>query len=65
MLNDVTIEQCVEYQDLILLYTEKQLNPNSYDVTLQDTILVFVKDMKDGYVATAIMTDMICIMLDD
>nr|DAZ79692.1 MAG TPA: dCTP deaminase dUTPase [Caudoviricetes sp.] len=49
MLNDVTIEQCVEYQDLILPYTEKQLNPNSYDVTLQDTILVFAKDEKACY----------------
>lgn len=49
MLNDVTIEQCVEYQDLILPYTEKQLNPNSYDVTLQDTILVFDMDTEDGY----------------
>lgn len=49
MLNDITIEQCVEYQDLILPYTEKQLNPNSYDVTLQDTIIIFAKDMKDCY----------------
>lgn len=49
MLNDITIEQCVEYQDLILPYTGKQLNPNSYDVTLQDTIIIFAKDMKDCY----------------
>lgn len=48
MLNDITIEQCVEYQDLILPYTEKQLNPNSYDVTLQDTIVIF-DAKKDGY----------------
>lgn len=49
MLNDTTIEQCVDHQDLILPYTEKQLNPNSYDVTLQDTIIVYAKDMEDGY----------------
>ena len=49
MLNDITIEQCVDHQDLILPYTEKQLNPNSYDVTLQDTIVIFAKDVKDGY----------------
>nr|UVX53226.1 MAG: dUTPase [Bacteriophage sp.] len=49
MLNDITIEQCVDHQDLILPYTEKQLNPNSYDVTLQDNIITFVKDVKDGY----------------
>lgn len=49
MLNDITIEQCVAHQDLILPYTEKQLNPNSYDVTLQDTIIVYAKDMEDGY----------------
>ena len=49
MLNDITIEQCVEYQDLIIPYTEKQLNPNSYDVTLQDTIITFAKDTKDCY----------------
>lgn len=49
MLNDITIEQCVDHQDLILPYTEKQLNPNSYDVTLQDTIIIFTKDAKDGY----------------
>lgn len=47
MLNDITIEQYVDHQDLILPYTEKQLNPNSYDVTLQDTIVVF--DTTDGY----------------
>lgn len=41
MLNDITIEQCVDHQDLILPYTEKQLNPNSYDVTLQDIIIVY------------------------
>lgn len=49
MLNDITIEQFVDHQDLILPYTEKQLNPNSYDVTLQDTIIIFTKDAKDGY----------------
>lgn len=49
MLNDITIERFVEYRDLILPYTEKQLNPNSYDVTLQDTILVFTVDAEDGY----------------
>lgn len=49
MLNDITIEQCVDHQDLILPYTEKQLNPNSYDVTLQDTIIVYAMDMEDGY----------------
>ena len=49
MLNDITIEQCVDHQDLIMPYTGKQLNPNSYDVTLQDTIITFVKDVKDGY----------------
>jgi dCTP deaminase len=49
MLNDITIEQCVDHQDLILPYTEKQLNPNSYDVTLQDTIIIFAKDAKNGY----------------
>lgn len=41
MLNDITIEQCVDHQDLILPYTAKQLNPNSYDVTLQDIIIVY------------------------
>lgn len=41
MLNDITIEQCVDHQDLILPYTGKQLNPNSYDVTLQDIIIVY------------------------
>lgn len=41
MLNDITIEQCVDHQDLILPYTEKQLNPNSYDVTLRDIIIVY------------------------
>lgn len=49
MLNDITIEQYVDRQDLILPYTEKQLNPNSYDVTLQDTIIVYEMDMEDGY----------------
>lgn len=44
MLNDNTIEQYAGLQDLILPYTIKQLNPNSYDVTLQDTILVFTGD---------------------
>lgn len=44
MLNDITIEQCVDHQDLILPYTGEQLNPNSYDVTLQDTIVVFAMD---------------------
>lgn len=47
MLNDITIEQSVDLMDLILPYTEKQLNPNSYDVTLQDTILEFTGD---GYI---------------
>lgn len=49
MLNDITIEQCVDNQDLILPYTEKQLNPNSYDVTLQDTLIIFTRDAKGGY----------------
>lgn len=49
MLNDITIEQCVDHQDLILPYTEKQLNPNSYDVTLQDTIIIFTSDVEDCY----------------
>lgn len=49
MLNDITIEQCVDHQDLILPYTEKQLNPNSYDVTLQDTIIIFTSDVGDCY----------------
>lgn len=49
MINDLTIEQCVDHQDLILPYTEKQLNPNSYDVTLQDTIIVYETDTKDCY----------------
>ena len=49
MLNDITIEQCGEYQDLIIPYTEKQWNPNSYDVTLQDTIIVYETNMKYGY----------------
>lgn len=49
MLNDITIEQCVDHQDLILPYTEKQLNSNSYDVTLQDTIAIYTMDTKDGY----------------
>ena len=49
MLNDITIERFVEYRDLILPYTEKQLNPNSYDVTLQDTIIVYEVDAEDGY----------------
>lgn len=49
MLNDITIEQCVDHQDLILPYTEKQLNPNSYDVTLQDTIAIYTMDAKEGY----------------
>lgn len=49
MLNDITIEQCADHQDLILPYTEKQLNPNSYDVTLQDTIIVFATGTKDCY----------------
>lgn len=53
MLNDITIEQCVDHQDLILPYTEKQLNPNSYDVTLQDTIITFAKVMKDCYADAA------------
>lgn len=53
MLNDITIEQFVDHQDLILPYTEKQLNPNSYDVTLQDTIIIFAKDgYADGGVHT-------------
>jgi dCTP deaminase len=49
MLNDISIEQCVDHQDLILPYTGKQLNPNSYDVTLQDTIIVYEMDMEGGY----------------
>lgn len=49
MLNDITIEQCVDHQDLILPYTGKQLNPNSYDVTLQDTIITYGMDAEDGY----------------
>lgn len=49
MLNDITIERFVEHRDLILPYTSKQLNPNSYDVTLQDTILIFTMDAEDGY----------------
>lgn len=49
MLNDITIERFVEYRDLILPYTSEQLNPNSYDVTLQDTILVFDTETEDGY----------------
>lgn len=49
MLNDITIEQCVDHQDLILPYTEKQLNANSYDVTLQDTMIVYAMDAEDGY----------------
>lgn len=49
MLNDITIEQCVDHQDLILPYTEKQLNPNSYDVTLQDTIIIFTSDVEECY----------------
>lgn len=49
MLNDITIEQYVNHQDLILPYTEKQLNPNSYDVTLQDTIAIYTMDTKHGY----------------
>lgn len=49
MLNDITIEQCVNHQDLILPYTEKQLNPNSYDVTLQNTIITYTTDEEDGY----------------
>lgn len=49
MLNDITIERFVERRNLILPYTSKQLNPNSYDVTLQDTILVFAMDAEDGY----------------
>lgn len=44
MLNDITIEQYVDHQDLIMPYTEKQLNPNSYDVTLQDTIIIFTRN---------------------
>lgn len=49
MLNDISIERHVSLEDLILPYTIKQLNPNSYDVTLQDTIIVFTKDTEDGY----------------
>ena len=41
MLNDITIERFGEYRDLILPYTSEQLNPNSYDVTLQDIIIVY------------------------
>lgn len=47
MLNDLSIEQYVAYMDLILPYSEKQLNPNSYDVTLQDTLVTFVQDRED------------------
>lgn len=44
MLNDITIERYVDHMDLILPYTMKQLNPNSYDVTLQDTLIVYTGD---------------------
>lgn len=49
MLNDISIERHVGLEDLILPYTIKQLNPNSYDMTLQDTIIVFIKDTETGY----------------
>lgn len=44
MLNDNTIEECVGLMDLILPYTSRQLNPNSYDVTLQDTLITYEGD---------------------
>lgn len=47
MLNDISIERHAGLEDLILPYTEKQLNPNSYDLTLQDTILEFTGN---GYI---------------
>lgn len=41
MLNDTTIEEYAGLADLILPYTSKQLNPGSYDVTLQDTLVTY------------------------
>lgn len=44
MLNDITIERYVDRMDLIIPYNIGQLNPNSYDVTLQDTLIVYEGD---------------------